>query len=32
MGNVRKRHTAEFKVKVALEVIRQQKTMILPIF
>ena len=26
MGNVRKRHTAEFKVKVALEAIRQRKT------
>ncbi len=26
MANVRKRHTAEFKAKVALEAIRQQKT------
>jgi len=26
MGNVRKKHTAEFKVKVAVEAIRQQKT------
>lgn len=26
MANVRKRHTAEFKVKVAVEAIRQQKT------
>ena len=26
MANVRKRHTAEFKTKVALEAIRQQKT------
>ena len=26
MANVRKRHTAEFKAKVAVEVIRQQKT------
>jgi len=26
MGNVRKRHTVEFKTKVAIEAIRQQKT------
>ena len=26
MANVRKRHTAEFKAKVAVEAIRQQKT------
>ena len=26
MANVRKRHTAEFKTKAALEAIRQQKT------
>lgn len=26
MANVRKRHTAEFKTKVAVEAIRQQKT------
>ena len=26
MGNVRKRHTVEFKAKVAVEAIRQQKT------
>ena len=26
MGNVRKRHSAEFKTKVAVEAIRQQKT------
>lgn len=26
MANVRKKHTAEFKTKVALEAIRQQKT------
>ena len=26
MANVRKRHTAEFKAKVAVDAIRQQKT------